>query len=437
MNTNKKIPTPIDKTNSTEKKALPVYDASGKNIYSKFINTLLYIYQISSFYVLLYKSEFIFLLTLLIYFIIASTVFTTNPYELINNSNSGLSIFISMLGAFLLIMGYVFYQKRKQLYENESDVNTLSYFGKILTSFVSLFIIIAVVYFIFNLSSEFSNFSTIFMYSINLLIFFGLVAMAMKFFSVSGGEPMETKASWFGLITKILTYFPCLILNFVDYLKFQYQITSKPIIIIFIIEILLIVFYFLFKWLMDKVMVHNASQLIKDPVNLTNEKNLGTFQKLNFKDDKFQYKYAVSSWIYLDSFPPETNPNYDEYTSLLNIGNKPNILFNVLKNKLKIITETEGHKQKILLESKDFKMQRWNHIVINYDGQSMDIFINNELVSTNPGIIPYNDNTQITSGSNNGLHGGICNVLYYNDSITSEKVNWLYNSVKSLNPPVI
>ena len=126
-----------------------------------------------------------------------------------------------------------------------------------------------------------------------------------------------------------------------------------------------------------------------------------------------------------------------QYTSLLNIGNKPNILFNVLKNKLKIITETEGHKQKILLESKEFKMQRWNHIVINYDGQSMDIFINNELVSTNPGIIPYNDNTQIISGSNNGLHGGICNVLYYNDSITSGKVNWLYNSVKSLNPPVI
>ena len=172
MNTNKKIPTPIDKTNSTEKKALPVYDASGKDIYSKFINTLLYIYQISSFYVLLYKSEFIFILTLLIYFIIVSTVFTTNPYELINNSNSGLSIFISMLGAFLLIMGYVFYQKRKKLYENESDINTLSYFGKILTSFLSLFIIIAAVYLIFNLSSEFSNFSTIFIYNINLLIFF-------------------------------------------------------------------------------------------------------------------------------------------------------------------------------------------------------------------------------------------------------------------------
>ena len=433
MNTNKKSTS----TDKTEKKAPPIHDKSGKDIYSKFINTIIYIYQLISWYIVDYKAECLFVITLSIYFIIVSVVFTNNPYEIINDSNSGLGIFISMIGAFLLIMSYVFYQKRKQLYENESDVNALSYFGKIITSIMSLFIVIAVVYFIFNLSAEFSNFSTIFMYIINLLIFFGLVAMAMKFFGISGGEPTETKPSWFGLIAKIVTYFPCLILNFVDYLKFQYQITSKPIVIIFIIEILLIASYFLFKWLMDKVMVHNASQLIKEPINLTNEKNLGTFQKLNFKDDQFQYKYAVSSWIYLDSFPPETNPNYDEYTSLLNIGNKPNILFNVLKNKLKIITETEGHKQKILLESKDFKMQRWNHIVINYDGQNMDIFINNELVSTNPGIIPYNDNTQITSGSNNGLHGGICNVLYYNDSINSGKVNWLYNSVKYLNPPVI
>jgi len=436
MNTNKNS-TSTNKTEKTEKKAPPVYDKSATDFYLKIMNTIIYFYQLVTWYIVDYKIEFIFVLTLSIYFIIVSLVVTNNPYEIITDSNSGLGIFISMIGVFLLLISYVFYQKRKQLYENESDVNTLSYFGKIITSIVSLFIVIAVVYFIFNISAEFSNFSTFFMYSINLLIFFGLVAIVMKFFGVSGGEPTETKPSWFGLISKIITYFPCLILNFVDYLKFQYQITSKPIIIIFIIEILLIVSYFLFKWLMDKVMVHNASQLIKKPINLTNEKNLGTFQKLNFKDDQFQYKYAVSSWIYLDSFPPETNPNYDEYTSLLNIGNKPNILFNVLKNKLKIITETEGHTQKILLESKDFKMQRWNHIVINYDGQSMDIFINNELVSTNPGIIPYNDNTQITSGSNNGLHGGICNVLYYTDSINSGKVNWLYNSVKYLNPPVI
>lgn len=383
------------------------------------------------------KTEFIFLLAFISYIIIISIIFANNPYDIITNSNSGLSIFLSMLGGFLVIIGYVFYQRKKQLYENESDVNTLSFFGKTVTSIISILFIVAVLYFIFTLSANFSDFSAFFMYSINFLILIGIIAVIMKFFGTSDGVPIQRDPTWTGLLIKIVTYLPCLFIDFANYIKYQYQITTKPIIILLLIEILLISVYFIFSWVMDKVLVHNATQLIKTPYKLSQERNLGTFQKLNFKDDKFQYKYAVSAWIYLDSFPPETNPNYDEFTSLLNIGNKPNIQFNVLKNQLKIITQTEGKNQKILYKTNDFRMQKWNHIVVNYDGENMDIFMNNELVSTNPGTIPYNDNTQITSGSVNGLHGGICNVLYYNDSITRGKINWLYTSVKNLNPPVI
>jgi len=98
--------------------------------------------------------------------------------------------------------------------------------------------------------------------------------------------------------------------------------------------------------------------------------------------------------------------------------------------------KTQGSNEKILYETSDFKMQRWNHIVINYDGSTLDIFINNELVSSNPGIIPYNQNTVITSGTNEGIMGGICNVRYFRDSLSRGKISWLYNSVKNLNPPI-
>ena len=81
--------------------------------------------------------------------------------------------------------------------------------------------------------------------------------------------------------------------------------------------------------------------------------------------------------------------------------------------------------------------KKWNHIVINYDGKTTDVFINNILVSTNPGVIPYNDNTQLTSGQLDGIHGGICNVTYFNDNISRGKINTLYNSVNNLNPPII
>ena len=41
----------------------------------------------------------------------------------------------------------------------------------------------------------------------------------------------------------------------------------------------------------------------------------------------------------------------------------------------------------------------------------------------------------ITSGTNKGLYGGICNVRYFNDNINRGKINWIYNSVKTFNPP--
>jgi hypothetical protein len=226
-------------------------------------------------------------------------------------------------------------------------------------------------------------------------------------------------------------------LDLVDYIKYQYQITTKPIVIILLVELILIGIYFTYQWIMEQVLTHNSTQLLKRPVNLNTETNLGSFRDVNFVDEKFQYKYAISSWIFIDSFPPETNSNYDEYTSILNIGNKPNILFNVAKNKLRFKMELAGKTEKIIYETTNFNMQRWNNIIINYDGATLDIFINNKLVSSTPGVIPYNDNTMITAGTNRGILGGICNVNYFKENISMGKINWIYNSVKHLNPPVI
>jgi len=275
------------------------------------------------------------------------------------------------------------------------------------------------------------------MFGINSLIFVGLLTIGLKYFGIIGGDPTETKPSWIKLIMNTFTYIPCLLLTLTDYIKEQYQLTTQPIVILLLCEILLIALYFIFPWIMEKILLHNTSQLLNEPENLNIEKNLGTFKDVNFVDDQFQYHYALSSWIYLNSNPPETNPNYDEYTSLLNVGDRPNIEFNVLKNKLRIKMKTEGKNEKIIYETRDFKMQKWNNILINYDGSTLDIFINNELVSSTPEIIPYNDNTMITSGTNNGLYGGICNVRYFNDNINRGKINWIYNSVKTFNPPII
>ena len=425
-------------TDTTEKKELPpTYDNTADNFGGKMMNAVYYIGKMLLYYVKNYKMEFGFLLGLLVYIITIIIVFTTNPYNIITENNGGVSIFLSMLGGFLIMMTFFFYLQKKQSTENVETAGALSYFGRLATTFVSFALVIAVLYFIFYLASYYTNFSAYFLFGINALIIIGMITMAVKYFGIHDGKHSDSPPTWSKLLVKLITYIPCLLLDLVDYLKYQYQITTKPIMIVFIVELLLVGLYLIYPWIVKHFLSHNSNQLINEPTVLNNETNLGSFSDVNYVDDKFQYKYAVSGWIYIDSFPPETNSSYDEYTSLLNIGDKPNFLFNVTKNKLKIMLKTQDKNESILYETNEFRMQKWNHVVVNYDGATMDIFINNELVSSTPGTIPYNSNTMMTCGTSNGIYGGICNVNYYKEAISRAKITWLYTSVKQLNPPVI
>lgn len=381
------------------------------------------------------KSWYIF--GLIIYCICIILLFNKNPYDIITGDNKGLGIFMSLFVGFLLLMMYLFYADKKQTTENVKQLSALSYFGKILSFFGLIAVIGGFIYLLVKIAYYFSNASYAMTYILNWLIVIGLFTMATKYFKLDQIPGEKSSPSWLRLLIQIITYIPCLVLGFVDYIKFQYEITTKPIIIVLVAELVFVALYFVLPIVMQYVVTHNAVQLIKDPINTNFEKSLGSFGSVNFVKDKFQYHYAISGWFYINSFPPETNPNYDEYTTLLNLGGKPNITYNVSKNKLKIKMKSQGKVEHDLFETTDFKMQKWNNIIINYDGNTLDIFINNVLVSTTAGVIPYNSNTMITSGTTRGISGGICNVMYFNESISRAKINWLYDSVKYLNPPVI
>jgi hypothetical protein len=444
MSMSEKISKKIDKPE-------PKYNNTGSTTLEKIGYFFRFIFELFNFFVIgaikTFPTVSFFILGFIIYTIIIGYLFLKNPFDWINENNGGGAIFLALFGGFLMVISYFFYVKKKNLFQDESNTSnttSISFFGKIITTMGLIGFIIFIFYVIFNFTAKYSDWSKYVFLMLNLLIFIGIIAILLKLFKYDKGrgEPVETKPSWLSLLKKIIFYFPCLLLDFVDYIKYEYSITTKPIVLLLIGEILLVALYFILPWLIDKIISHNSTLLQGDAINLNSEEKLGTFQEINFipnintGNKEFSYNYAISSWFFLDSFSPETNSNYSEYTSLLNIGDKPNIMFNVLKNKLKIMLKTQGKNEKILYETKDFKMQRWNHIVINYDGSNLDIFINNELVSSNPGVVPYNQNTNITSGTNEGIFGGICNVRYFRDSLSRGKISWLYNSVKSLNPPI-
>ena len=47
----------------------------------------------------------------------------------------------------------------------------------------------------------------------------------------------------------------------------------------------------------------------------------------------------------------------------------------------------------------------------------MDVFLNNELIASKPGVVPYMKFDAIETGSIGGIHGGICNIKYYNNAL--------------------
>ena len=80
------------------------------------------------------------------------------------------------------------------------------------------------------------------------------------------------------------------------------------------------------------------------------------------------------------------------------------------------IKEGIDGKRKIY-ETASFPLQKWNNFVINYTNGVLDVFLNGTLVATDKHTVTYMTLDNVTSGLDNGLQGGIKNVLENRSSI--------------------
>lgn len=84
--------------------------------------------------------------------------------------------------------------------------------------------------------------------------------------------------------------------------------------------------------------------------------------------------------------------------------------------------------------------QKWNQIVMNYNRNIVDIFINGNLERSfkmNENIMPeYSALDSITVGDDNGIEGAVCNVVYYHHPLSAQDVANSYNLFMNFNPPI-
>ena len=91
---------------------------------------------------------------------------------------------------------------------------------------------------------------------------------------------------------------------------------------------------------------------------------------------------------------------------------------------------------RIIYKKPNMLLQKWNNIIINYNGGVLDIFLNGELVKSEIGVVPYYTLDSLTIGQENGIKGGICSVVYFNRALTNSNIYYLYNMVKDKTIPV-
>jgi len=289
---------------------------------------------------------------------------------------------------------------------------------------------------------------------INTLLVISILALVYNIIIAKSPVGNAKKNNFIDLIINVILYIPCIFSDIINVIVKEYIDAKSPnsqfvtSIVLMVICIILFFLYFKLPSFEEKIALQGGTQLVNNPVNTNKLYTLAGYQELNNTDD-FDYQYGISCWVFIDAMPPNTNPSYNNYTSILNYGNKPNILYNGTTNTLMIVMEQKGLKtdnakahelddngNRIIYKKENFLLQKWNNIIINYIGGTLDIFLNNELVKSEIEVVPYMSLDNLTIGTDNGINGGICNVVYFKTPLTAPNIYYLYNLVKDKTPPV-
>lgn len=299
---------------------------------------------------------------------------------------------------------------------------------------------------------DYSSQSSIAYLILNIAIVVIILGLIYKIIIISPGGN-DKKNTFLNLMMSIIFYIPCYFNNIYDVLGniLIGDLKGDAGSVLMIISVtLLMIIYFNMPSVSNYINTQGGKQLVNKPVNTNSEYALGTYQELS-GSEKYDYQYGISFWVFIHAAPPNMNSNYNNYTSLLNFGGKPNVLYNGRTNTLMItieqdkednkqnykLTDYDENNNRILYKDNNFLLQKWNNIIINYSGGILDIFINGELVKSNIGVVPYYRLDNLTIGQNNGIEGGICNVVYFRNPLTTTNIYYLYNMAKNISPPVL
>jgi hypothetical protein len=464
------------------------------------------------------------------YIIFIVLIFYYNPLN-INTNYPAFTNLLVLSVSFIYVMLFIFIKTKVDRNDDidliaPTESNMLVRFIAIIVFFILFMLVIkGFIWLLINtaLIDIFRNMIGLVIFVVTLGIIYLFMRKTINKIKNSPGRKFPT------LVIKFIMYLPCLLVDVVEYIKYQLNLTTKPVWILLGVEGTLISLYYIVPYLFDKVMTSDGLKLLNKPIYLSNETTLGNFKQLHKKRNadvdnmdmsldqlysnkinsevqtdidankdansldntkspgytdpnipknkylawiykklqnpvwikvegkihpqyndakakRFRYSYALSGWFYINPQPPNTRTAYTVYTNILKYGDKVKLEYNGQLNSLRVMAEVATSGTDIdnkpndlveIYETKKILYQKWNNIVVNYDGGYLDIFINGVLVASKPGVAPYMTFDNVVAGADTGLLGGICNVTYYDKPLNKKNIEFTYKALQGKENPYI
>lgn len=316
-----------------------------------------------------------------------------------------------------------------------------------------------------------TNVSYTFSLMMSWTVFACIALVALAFIYGYVVSEMRRWKGWAGFIAQVLFFLPCILHDLWVALMQEFNLTSWSIYLAILLEVALIVVYFYLPQITQSVMGTDKSRAIvlaNNPIRLRGQTpTSGNFQQLASSPQLFdpvnstyRKNYAISMWIYINANTQQMS-GYQTESQIFSYGFvdqagvqhvKPMIRYygggtsaDSLADRNKVVfyftryppTTLEERKQ--LSHDVELLPQRWNYVVINYSKNEANLFINGQIEYTCRALPTYDPLDTITAGdpAGPGLHGGLCNIVYYKHTLSPEQIAFSYNLMKDRDPPLM
>lgn len=143
-------------------------------------------------------------------------------------------------------------------------------------------------------------------------------------------------------IIKVFRYIPCLIIDGVNWVRREFNITTRPVWILLLLEAVIIGGYFLVPLILNATIFSGSTALTQDIVDISSAKQLQTMENVGIVRTpecssklKTKHSYAISGWMFFSSHPPSMTKGGSQFVNVLDFNGVPRIEYNSSTNELR------------------------------------------------------------------------------------------------------